>query len=348
MLKNIARWLVTVSLALPVATMAQTAHDTHKKSTAAKQVSGKKTQVRKTAAKKPAVKKTQVAISLRNNHGRHALPASQARQSSNFRHANMQTYSTTGPRLSSQSVLVLNGVTGEPVFEKNASQRMPIASISKLMTAMVLLDSGASMDEPVTVTDAEIDHLKNTTSRLAIGTTLPRREMLLLALMSSENRAANALARTAPGGMNAFVAKMNQKARQLGMKDTVFHEPTGLDTRNTSTAADLARMVRAAENYPLIRSFTTTPEHEVHIVRNRLLHYKNSNALVREGDWEIAIQKTGYIQEAGRCMVMQATIGSQPLIIVLLAAGGSAARVNDAKTLKNWLESHPSNWLAQG
>ncbi|GGY10969.1 D-alanyl-D-alanine carboxypeptidase family protein [Paludibacterium paludis] len=345
MLKNIVRWLVAASLAMPVAAVAQTAKEPRKTHAAAHHIAKKPGARNKTAQVKSAVRKTpsKVSITLRK-----PAPPPVSIRRSNLRHASMQTFSPGGPHLSSQSVLVLNGVTGEPLYEKNAGQRMPIASISKLMTAMVLLDMGVPMDDPVTVTDAEIDRLKNTTSRLAIGTTLTRREMLLLALMSSENRAANALARTSPGGLNAFVAKMNQKARQLGMKDTVFYEPTGLDTRNTSTAADLARMVRAAENYPLIRNFTTTPEHEVHIVRNRLLHYKNSNALVREGDWEIALQKTGYIQEAGRCMVMQATIGSQPLIIVLLAAGGSAARVNDAKTLKTWLESHPGNWLAQG
>jgi D-alanyl-D-alanine endopeptidase (penicillin-binding protein 7) len=139
---------------------------------------------------------------------------------------------------------------------------------------------------------------------------------------------------------------MNRKARSLGMNETVFYDPTGLDLRNTSTAHDLARMVKAAHNYPLIRAFTTTPEHQIVSVRNRVLQYRNSNALVREGNWDISIQKTGYIQEAGRCMVMQTTVGSQPLIIVLLAAGGNSARVNDARSIKTWLEAHPGNWLA--
>ncbi|AUH50341.1 peptidase S11 [Chromobacterium sp. ATCC 53434] len=253
----------------------------------------------------------------------------------------------TAPRLNSHSVLVLNGVTGETLYEKNSHQRMPIASISKLMTAMVLLDSGVSLDQLVTVSDAEIDRLKHTTSRLAVGTTLSRQEMLLLALMSSENRAAATLARTTyPGGTSAFVERMNMKARSLGMFETVFHDPTGLDVRNTSTAADLARMVRAAQQYPLIREFTTTERHQILSVRNRVLQYKNSNALVREGDWDIAVQKTGYIQEAGRCMVLQAVVGSQPLVIVLLDAGASSARVNDAKNIKVWLEAHPGSWLA--
>ncbi|KUM02439.1 serine hydrolase [Chromobacterium subtsugae] len=253
----------------------------------------------------------------------------------------------TAPRLNSHSVLVLNGSTGETLYEKNTHQRMPIASITKLMTAMVLLDSGVSLDDEVTVSDAEIDRLKHTTSRLAVGTTLSRREMLLLALMSSENRAAATLARTAlPGGSAAFVQRMNHKARSLGMTETIFHDPTGLDVRNTSTAADLAKMVMAAQKYPLIREFTTTERHQILSARNRVLQYKNSNALVREGDWDIAVQKTGYIQEAGRCMVLQAVVGSQPLVIVLLDAGASSARVNDAKNIKTWLEAHPGSWLA--
>jgi D-alanyl-D-alanine endopeptidase (penicillin-binding protein 7) len=253
------------------------------------------------------------------------------------------------PRLTAQSVLVLNGTTGEPIYQKRIDQQQPIASISKLMTAMVLLDSGASLEQPISISDEEVDRVKHTTSRLAVGTTLSRKEMLLLALMSSENRAAHALARTAlPGGMPEFVARMNQKAHSLGMTHTIFHDPTGLDNRNVSDARDLARMVKAAESYPLIREFTTTAHHDVYTASNRLLQYKNSNALVRQGDWDIALQKTGYIQEAGHCMVMQTTIGSQPLIIVILSAGGGNARVNDARVIKSWLESHPSSWLTAG
>ncbi|MDF0606331.1 serine hydrolase [Neisseriaceae bacterium TC5R-5] len=251
------------------------------------------------------------------------------------------------PKLNSHSVLVLNGLTGEPLYAKNIHQRMPIASITKMMTAMVLLDSGVSLEQMVTVSDAEIDRLKKTSSRLAVGSTLSRQEMLLLALMSSENRAAATLARTTfPGGTATFVERMNNKARSLGMTETEFHDATGLNMHNTSTAADLALMVKAANNYPLIRAFTTTEKHQILSTRNRILQYKNSNALVREGDWDIALQKTGYIQEAGRCLVMQATVGSQPLIFVLLAAGGSSARVNDAKAIRTWLEARPDNWLA--
>ncbi|KZE33911.1 serine hydrolase [Crenobacter luteus] len=252
------------------------------------------------------------------------------------------------PLLSSHSVLVMNSQTGEPLYEKNTHQRLPIASITKLMTAMVVLDADLDLNEAVTISDAEIDRLKNTHSRLAIGTTLTRRELLLLALMSSENRAAAALARSYPGGTDAFVARMNRKARALGMRDTVFYDATGLNVRNSATAADLALMVKAANGYPLIRQYSTAQHHAVYSGANRLLQYKNSNALVREGEWDIGLQKTGYIQEAGRCLVMHATVGAQPLVIVLLAAGNPAARINDAKAIRHWLESQPGHWLAAG
>lgn len=260
---------------------------------------------------------------------------------------NLQTQAyAASPRLSSQAVLVLDSQTGKPVYEKNASQQQPIASITKLMTAMVVLDAGLSLDEPITITDDEVDRLKNTSSRLSVGSTLTRREMLLLALMSSENRAAASLARTYPGGKAAFIARMNHKARSIGMRNAVFHDATGLDMRNSATALDLGRMVKAAYQYPLIRQFSTTHEYMAHPTASRVLHYKNSNPLVREGEWDIGLSKTGYIEEAGRCLVMQTTMGSQHLIVVLLAAKGSAARVNDAKSIKTWLEAHPNTWLS--
>ncbi|SMF24825.1 serine hydrolase [Pseudogulbenkiania subflava] len=275
-----------------------------------------------------------------------AMPFAAHADSAGIRGIQVAANMTGAPHLNSHTVLVLNGANGEALYQKNTDLPLPFASITKLMTAMVTLDAGLSMDEPITITESEIDRLKNTSSRLSVGTTLPRREMLLLALMSSENRAAAALARTYPGGTQAFVAQMNRKARALGMNNTVFYDPTGLEVRNTATAMDLARMVRAANGYPLIRTFTTTQEHEVVSGSRRMLHYKNSNALVREGDWDISLQKTGYIQEAGRCMVLQTTVGSQPLIIVLLAAGAPSARVNDARAIRNWLERHPGTWLA--
>lgn len=252
------------------------------------------------------------------------------------------------PHLSSHSVAVFDGKTGQMVFEKNARQKLPIASITKLMTAMVVLDAGLPLDAPITVSDNEIDRLKNTSSRLSVGSTLTRREMLLIALMSSENRAAAVLARDFPGGKAAFVERMNHKARAIGMQNASFYDSTGLDVRNSATATDLVRMVKAANNYPLIRQFTTTTEYNVQPKAGHVLHYKNSNPLVREGIWNIELSKTGYIQEAGRCLVMEAEVGSQRLIFVLLAANGSAARVNDAVSIKNWLETHPQTWLAGG
>ncbi|MCG9080795.1 serine hydrolase [Laribacter hongkongensis] len=257
----------------------------------------------------------------------------------------MQLAASSVPRLHSSAALVVNAQTGEVLFGKNTDRMMSIASITKLMTAMVMLDSGQPLDELITISEAEIDRLKNTSSRLAVGSVLSRREMLLLALMSSENRAAASLARTSPGGTSAFVSRMNQKARQLGMHSTRFYDPTGLDSRNTSTAEDLARMVAAAYRYPLIREDTTTIDQQVY-ARNRMLQYRNSNALVREGQWQIGLSKTGYTQEAGRCLVMMATVGSTPLIMVFLDSEGSSARINDARNIKTWLEKHPATWLA--
>ena len=248
-------------------------------------------------------------------------------------------------QLSSSSIAIVDERTGQMVFEKNARQKLPIASITKLMTAMVVLDSGQSLDAMMTIGEDEVDRLKNTTSRLAVGATLTRREMLLLALMSSENRAAAVLARYYPGGKNAFIAQMNRKARSIGMQQASFYDATGLDVRNSATALDLVRMVKAANQYPLIRQFSTTSEYSVQPT-GRQLQYRNSNPLVREGEWGIDLSKTGYIKEAGRCLVMEASVGSQRLIFVLLAANGSAARVNDARAIKSWLESHPQTWLA--
>lgn len=252
------------------------------------------------------------------------------------------------PMLDSHAALIINSQTGETLYQKNIHQRVPIASITKLMTAMVALDSGMDLYQPVTISDAEVDRIKGTGSRLAVGSTLTRQELLLIALMSSENRAAAALARSYPGGTAAFVARMNRKALALGMRDSAFYDPTGLDVRNSATASDLARMVKAAyQAYPLIRQYSTMQQHSVASI-DRVLHYKNSNQLVREGEWDIGLSKTGYIREAGRCLVMQATVGAQPLIFVLLDSGASAARVRDARSIRNWLEAQPGHWLTAG
>lgn len=241
-----------------------------------------------------------------------------------------------GPLLSSQSALIFNNRTGEILYQKNADRVMPIASISKLMSAMVILDARLDMNERITITPDEIDRLKGTGSRLAIGTTLTRAEMLHLSLMSSENRATHALGRTYPGGMSAFVAAMNAKAQSLGMYSSRFYEPTGLNFQNVSTANDLNRMVAAASKYPQIRSNSTSNYGSVWTVNGRQ-NYKNTNALVREGDWHIELQKTGYIREAGRSMVVKANVQNQPITIVLLNSPTSTTRVNDARRIESWM-----------
>ena len=241
-----------------------------------------------------------------------------------------------GPLLSSQSALIFNNKTGEVLYQKNPDRVMPIASISKLMSAMVVLDARLDMNEPITITEAEIDRLKGTGSRLSIGTTLTRGELLHLSLMSSENRATHALGRTYPGGMSAFVAAMNAKAQSLGMTSSRFYEPTGLNFQNVSTARDLNRMVAAASKYPLIRKNSTSNYGSVWTANGRQ-NYKNSNALVREGSWNIELQKTGYIREAGRSMVVKANVQNQPITIVLLNSPSSTTRVNDARKIESWM-----------
>lgn len=241
-----------------------------------------------------------------------------------------------GPLLTSQAALIFNNKTGEILYQKNADRVMPIASISKLMSAMVVLDARLDMNEPITITADEIDRLKGTGSRLAVGTTLTRGELLHLSLMSSENRATHALGRTYPGGMSAFVAAMNAKAQSLGMHSSRFYEPTGLNFQNVSTANDLNRMVAAASKYPLINKNSTSNYGSVWTANGRQ-NYKNSNALVREGSWNIELQKTGYIREAGRSMVVKANVQNQPITIVLLNSPTSTTRVNDARKIESWM-----------
>ena len=242
-----------------------------------------------------------------------------------------------GPLLTSQSALIVNNRTGEVLFQKNPNRVMPIASISKLMSAIVVLDAGQNMNERITITDAEIDRLKGTGSRLSIGTTLTRSELLHLSLMSSENRATHALGRNYPGGMSAFVEAMNRKAQSLGMSNSRFYEPTGLDFRNVSTASDLNKLVQAASRYPLISRNRTSNYGSVYTSNGRQQDYRNTNALVREGLWDIELQKTGYIREAGRSMVVKANVHNQPITIVLLNSPSSATRVNDARRIQSWM-----------
>ncbi|MDR0701694.1 MAG: serine hydrolase [Azoarcus sp.] len=244
------------------------------------------------------------------------------------------------PLLGSSAFYVVNQDTGEVLLQRGAHRVMPIASITKLMTAIVVLESRSSLNEVLSITENDIDHLKGTGSRLGLGTRLTREEMLQLALMSSENRAASALARNYPGGRAAFVEAMNVQARLLGMNETRFYDSTGLTPRNVSTPHDLSRMVIAAARYPLIREFTTTIERYVH-VNGQVKLFRNTNGLVKSPDWNIGVSKTGYISEAGRCLVMQAWMGGQPLSIVLLDSNGRNMRVVDAQRVRLWLEERP-------
>ena len=240
--------------------------------------------------------------------------------------------------LQSASALVLDQSTGAVLFEKNAGAVLPIASITKLMTAMVALDVRPSLDEMLVIGEDDVDTLKGTRSRLKVGTHLSREEMLRLALMSSENRAASSLASHYPGGREAFIAAMNQKAQTLGLTDTQFADPTGLTAANVSSARDLVKMVAAAHQYPLIREFTTATEYQVRIA-GRTQTFHNTNSLVKSSSWDIGLSKTGYISEAGKCLVMHAWLNNKPTIIVLLDSLGKMTRIGDANRIKRWVES---------
>lgn len=239
--------------------------------------------------------------------------------------------------LRSSVALVVDQYTGEPLFSKNAQAVLPIASITKLMTALVVIDSQAPLGETLSISTEDIDTEKGSGSRLPPGTRLSRGEMLQLALMSSENRAANALGRHHPGGLRAFVAAMNEKARALGMEDSRFVEPTGLSSSNVSNARDLSRLVREALEYPLVRQFSTASGLTVD-TGYRMVSYRNTNRLIANPAWDIGLQKTGYISEAGSCLVMQASIEGRPVVIVLLDAAGSSSRFGDAQRLRQWIE----------
>ena len=239
--------------------------------------------------------------------------------------------------LHSSVALVMDARSGDVLVRKNPSAVLPIASITKLMTAMVVLDAGLPLSERLQITRDDIDRLRGTSSRLHPGAWLTRSEMLQLSLMASENRAANALGRHYPGGMPAFVAAMNAKARSLGLRDTRFVEPTGLSSANVSSGGDLAQLVRAASSYPLIRQYSVARSLTVQPAREPLGFY-NTNRLISTAGWSIGLQKTGFISEAGNCLVMIANIEGRPLIVVLLDAAGKLARFGDAQRIRSWVE----------
>lgn len=240
--------------------------------------------------------------------------------------------------LNSSVALVMDQDTGEVLFSKNDSAVLPIASLTKLMTGLVIADAQLPMDEMITITQDDVDTHKWSRSRLAVGTRLSRGELMHLALMSSENRAAHALGRTYPGGLAHFVSLMNAKARDLGMADTRYVEPTGLMSQNQSSARDLATLVSVAYERPILRDLSTSPSHLLEL-GNRTLQFNNSNRLIRNPEWDIGLQKTGYISEAGRCLVMQAKVSGRKLIMVFLDSAGKVGRAQDAERVRHWVEA---------
>jgi D-alanyl-D-alanine endopeptidase (penicillin-binding protein 7) len=248
-------------------------------------------------------------------------------------------------RVRSHVALIFDEKTQRPVYSKHVQAVVPIASITKLMTAMVVLDAHLPMNAEISVEEDQLNKIKRAKSRLRVGTTLTRGEMLRLALMASENRAALALARSYPGGKPALVAAMNAKARALGMVNTRFFEPTGLDSDNVSTAQDLVKMVAAAARYTLIHQYTTTASLSVDNLNGRTMRFGNTNPLVRNASWDIGLSKTGFINEAGQCLVMQATINHRPVIIVLLDSWGKRTRVGDANRIRQWMERAPIRYV---
>ncbi len=291
-----------------------------------------------------AYKKKLVHVTLHGKQAVHVKQKKRVRHAKAVRAVRQRRLSssvTDSPQslaLQSTAVLVQDQSIGAVLYEKNANAVLPIASITKLMTAMVALDAKPDLKETLTIGEEDVDTLKGTHSRLSVGTQLSREEMLRLALMSSENRAASALSRHYPGGQKTFVAAMNTKARALGLADTHFFDPTGLTPTNVSSPRDLAKMVDAAHQYPLIREFTTTVGEEVNVA-GRSQQFRNTNALVKSPAWDIGLSKTGYISEAGRCLVMQAWINSKPVIIVLLDSVGKMTRFGDANRIKRWVEA---------
>jgi D-alanyl-D-alanine endopeptidase (penicillin-binding protein 7) len=243
------------------------------------------------------------------------------------------------PNLKSSSALIVDAETGEVLYDKNAAAIVPIASITKLMTAVVVLEAGSPLDEPIEITREDLLNTRRSHGRtpLGRGVTLTRDDLLRLALMASENRAAAALGRSYPGGLDAFVEAMNRTAAALGMGDTRFVEPTGLSSDNVSSAADLVKLVIAAKGYPLIREYSTARSAEVRIGK-RNARFVNTNALVQNANWEIGIQKTGFIRQAGRCLVMQANMAARSVVIILLDSVGKYTRLGDANRIRKWLE----------
>ncbi|MDR2875016.1 MAG: D-alanyl-D-alanine endopeptidase [Methylobacillus sp.] len=359
---------LAVSLSVPTALAAESdKKDSGKKHATTTKVKAEKTKAEKktkTKAKpgakakpgvktktKPAAEKSKINVKIKKP-GVKTHPRAYAKKINyappiNAEKIGLDDFSGGELKLASAKALVMNQETGEVLYAKSADTPTPMASVTKLMTAMVVLDAKQSLDELVTIGAEDVDTLRGTRSRLPIGTTLTRGELLQLALMASENRAASALAHAYPGGYEKFIRAMNAKAKMLDMTHTRFLDGTGLNSGNVSTAEDLAKMVNAAYDYPEIRKVSTASAYAVDTGR-RETEFHNTNILVRNSDWNIGLSKTGYINEAGRCLVMQAEVAGQPLIIVLLDSNGKFTRIGDANRVRKWLESNRLTGAKEG
>lgn len=329
-----AKWwvacLVVLAFVLPMSTV----------EAATQKKAGSKSHLRQKANAKSAAKSKQVQprkkVAKRTESRRELAIASNASAASTVAQHNSGV--SEDLHLRSNAAMVIDQTTHQVLFDKNGSSVLPIASLTKLMTALVVADASLPLDENITITDADIDTLKGSGSRLPVGTTLTRGELLHLALMSSENRAAHALGRSFPGGLDKFVETMNVKAKLLGMLNTRFVDPTGLSPSNQSSAKDLAVLVSVAHDRPVIRELSTSPSYEVD-TGARTLTYRNTNRLVTSPQWDIGLQKTGYISEAGRCLVMQAKVAGRELIMVFLDSAGKLTRIADAERVRKWMEA---------
>jgi D-alanyl-D-alanine endopeptidase (penicillin-binding protein 7) len=313
---------------------------TAKKTTVKKAGARRKAPARVSAERTRAVRHVSVVrgkrvVSMRPVRSAHFIAAPAARSAGDVAGLN-QTHDPLA--LASNVAFVLDQVSSEVLFEKNANVALPIASITKLMTGLLVVQAKQDMNEVLTITEDDVDHEKHTSSRLRVGARMTRGDLLHIALMSSENRAASALGRNYPGGISAFVDAMNAKARELGMVDTHYVDSSGLSSRNVASARDLAKLAIVAHQEPLLREYSTDPKYSVD-ASGRIMNYSNTNHLVASADWDIGLQKTGFINEAGRCLVMQAMIQGRAVIMVFLDSKGKQSRTADAGRMRRWLEA---------
>jgi len=379
-MRKLLAYLVSIMIAIgapmaEAAERAQAGHKTHVSKSTHKAKAKKKARVgvkhgkKKVSAKKSkqlkakAKAKSRVKARIKQKRVVSEAQESRLRMSHSLAQAPTQVYyaspDSSDLELRSAAVLVIDQNTGEALYAKNPDVATPIASITKLMTSMVVLDAGLPMTEEITIGNQDVDRVKYSGSRLAVGTTLTREELLHLALIASENRAAAALSRAYPGGREAFVQAMNRKAAVLGMHNTWFVDGTGLDSGNRSTAADLAKLVNIASAYPTIRRISSTGQYGISVPGRQIVRvrehgkvrrvsrevmrhiaFNNTNALTRSPNWDIGLSKTGFINEAGHCLVMQANIADRPVIMVLLDSWGKLSRIGDAARVRKWLEGH--------